>query len=261
MSSASPAKASPNMSQIGPNLQNFNSTNYTASKRKLYLLLVREKLLYPIIPLHACSKNQMSNMQHVQNRATRFITNSSRADHITSIELLRKTNLEPININLQKQAQEIWNSITANTQPASVTRLLVDGDRVLASKYPFSKQSAFLPIDPQYLTAGLRMGSGAGRAQPRRVGSQTHPWPGGNRCSPERLSPMCRGRGSAAIATHITTPTDAKYITPPPSGGRVTSQLSVMPLAGSGKGFFFYNSYTNTNTQNQHHIHNSLPTS
>ena len=127
--------------------KNLSSKN----KRKLYLLLVRAKLLYPIIPLHTCSKSQMSNMQRVQNRATRFITNSSRTDHITSIELHRRTNLEPINITLQRQAQEIWNSITANIQPASLTRISGDDDRVFTKKYPSSKLSAFLQTDPQYL--------------------------------------------------------------------------------------------------------------
>ena len=93
----------------------------------------------------------MSKMQKIQNRATRFITNTRLIDHITSEELHRRTDLEPINIILHKQAQQIWNSIETNVNPSSLTKLAIEEDRTFTQYYPSSKISAFARIDPQYL--------------------------------------------------------------------------------------------------------------
>ena len=78
------------------------------NKRKIYLALVRSKLLYPTIPLHIASKHQMTRLQSLHNRATRFITNNSRLDRMTSETLHHMTNLETVNLYLHRQANDIW---------------------------------------------------------------------------------------------------------------------------------------------------------
>ena len=94
-------------------LSKFRRFQYLSNlnKTKFYLLLVRSKLLYPAIPLHASNWSQMSNMRKVQNSATRFIINARLVDHIISNELHRISNLEPINIMFHKQVQQRWNPI------------------------------------------------------------------------------------------------------------------------------------------------------
>ena len=82
-----------------------------ANKRKLYISLVRSVLTYPIIPLHTVSKTQMLSLQRIQNRATRFITNTSLIDRVSSEHLHDIANLPPINIFLSESAKTLWQRI------------------------------------------------------------------------------------------------------------------------------------------------------
>ena len=86
----------------------------TNTKRQLYLSLFRSQLTYPIIPLHLATKSNMTTMQKIQNRATRFITNTKLSDRITSQTLHEQTQLLPINMFLHNSAINIWNTIEEN---------------------------------------------------------------------------------------------------------------------------------------------------
>ena len=77
----------------------------------LYKTLVLPLLLYPPVPLNAANKTNMSKLQRVQNKAIRFITNTSRREHITSVELHRRVGLEPINVLLHRRALSVWRSL------------------------------------------------------------------------------------------------------------------------------------------------------
>jgi hypothetical protein len=78
------------------------------TKRKLYLSIVRSTLLYPIVPLNAISKTNMTKLQRVQNRASRWITNHRKNDRKTSKFLHEKANLIPINEYLNIQAEKTF---------------------------------------------------------------------------------------------------------------------------------------------------------
>ena len=83
------------------------------NKRKLYIALVRSALTYPIIPLHTASKTALLKLQRVQNKATRFITNTTLLDSISSQTLHDLTNLPPINIYLHEAAKNFWDKLEA----------------------------------------------------------------------------------------------------------------------------------------------------
>ena len=67
-------------------LQRFRNLS-EKNKRKLYLTIVRMQLLYPIIPLNSISKNAHKTLQKVQNKALRFIENTTLNDRIPSTTL------------------------------------------------------------------------------------------------------------------------------------------------------------------------------
>ena len=61
--------------------------------------------------MHTSSRSQISMLQKVQNRATRLITDITKADRQTSGRLHEITGLEPINMTLHKLAKNIWTNI------------------------------------------------------------------------------------------------------------------------------------------------------
>ena len=92
-------------------LQRFRNLS-KKNKRKLYITIVRCKLVYPPIPMHTASKTQISTLQKVQNRATRLITNTTKTDRQRSERLHELAVLEPINVTLHRLAENIWTNIT-----------------------------------------------------------------------------------------------------------------------------------------------------
>ena len=94
-----------------------------ANKRKLYLMLVRSKLIYPCIPLHATNNSQMLKLQRVQNRGINFILGHHRERRDKLEDLHRWTNLKPINVVLQEQATKTWTKIINTYEEESITNL------------------------------------------------------------------------------------------------------------------------------------------
>ena len=115
--------------------KNLNSKN----KRKLYLALVRTKLTYPIVPLHAMSTRQITKLQMVQNQGARFITNTRRIERKTSEYIHQQAELEAVNIYLNKQAEKIWTTITENVKEESLQKLELFEGRTYIKKYPSSR--------------------------------------------------------------------------------------------------------------------------
>ena len=78
------------------------------NRRKLYNAYVDSTLLYPTVPLHATTVTNMTRLQRVQNRGTRYITGHTQLDRLTSQELHRRANLTPINQRLHDRATKLW---------------------------------------------------------------------------------------------------------------------------------------------------------
>ena len=116
------------------------------NKRTLYLALVRSKLLYPIVPIHTVSKTQMLSLQRIQNKATRFITNTSKLDFLTSELLHALTDLEPINIVTHKQAQKIWDNIENKIGINIRNTIQLSPDKTYTSLFPSSYNTALRDI-------------------------------------------------------------------------------------------------------------------
>lgn len=92
-------KAKLNLSQ----LYRFNSAPANV-KRYLYIALIRPILEYPCITLEQSSKTNISKIQKIQNKATRFISNVKLSDKNSSYSLHKINRLEPVNVRLHTLA-------------------------------------------------------------------------------------------------------------------------------------------------------------
>ncbi|KAF9756172.1 hypothetical protein NGRA_3294 [Nosema granulosis] len=77
------------------------------NKKKLYHALVKSVLEYPPVPLHVASKSLTQQMQIVQNKAARIITNIRLREGQTNQTVNELAGLDPINISLHNQASTI----------------------------------------------------------------------------------------------------------------------------------------------------------
>ena len=91
-------------------LQRFRNLS-EKNKRKLYLTIVRPQLLYPIIPLNSISKTAHKKLQKVQNKALRFIENTTLNDRIPSTTLHARNKLPTINTYLHRRAINVWTQL------------------------------------------------------------------------------------------------------------------------------------------------------
>ena len=82
-------------------LQRFKSAP-PKIKRHLYLALIRPILEYPNTQIATSGITNTKKIQRVQDRATRFITNTRLREIKTSRELPKQTRLDPMNIWLNK---------------------------------------------------------------------------------------------------------------------------------------------------------------
>ena len=91
-------------------LQRFRNLS-EKNKRKLYLTIVTPQLLYPIIPLNVISKTPHKKLQKVQNKALRFIENTTLNDRIPSTTLHARNKLPTINTYLHRRAINVWTQL------------------------------------------------------------------------------------------------------------------------------------------------------
>ena len=97
-------------------LYRFKHLN-TKNKLKLYTALVRSILTYPIVPLNTISNASIRKLQRTQNRAVRFITNTSLRERIPSQQLHEQLHLPAINTLIHTHAATTWENIkTHNPQ-------------------------------------------------------------------------------------------------------------------------------------------------
>ena len=69
-------------------------------KKRLYLTLIRPILEYPCLEVHSASLSLLRKLQVVQNKALRFITNTTWRDFVSSEALHLRLKLDPMNIRL-----------------------------------------------------------------------------------------------------------------------------------------------------------------
>ena len=79
-------------------------------------------MTYPPIPLNAISKEQIKNLQLLQNKSVRLITSASPLDLIPTSTLHRRADIPTINQYLNHQANKIWDNIR-NQQRDQYNRL------------------------------------------------------------------------------------------------------------------------------------------
>lgn len=119
------------------NLYRFRDLS-VGNKRKLYYALVKSVLEYPPVPLHVASNTQIKQMQIVQNKAARIITNTRYRDRETNQTVNELAELEPINISLHNQANSIWTKLEQFHNERTRQLLTIDEDRTETSKFPSS---------------------------------------------------------------------------------------------------------------------------
>ena len=113
-------------------LQRFRNLS-EKNKRKLYLTIVRPQLLYPIIPLNSISKTAHKK---VQNKALRFIENTTLNDRIPSTTLHARNKLPTINTYLHRRAINVWTQLQ-NKNPELYDKIKPnEGDPRRHSRFP-----------------------------------------------------------------------------------------------------------------------------
>ena len=95
------------------------------TKRKIYTSIVRPKLEYPPIPLHAVSENQMVKLQRIQNRALRWISGIRYPEVTTNKALHERFEIESLNVRLHNRAKKTWERLEAMEDP--LYQQLVEG--------------------------------------------------------------------------------------------------------------------------------------
>ena len=75
-------------------------------KRRLYSTLIRPILEYPAVQINESGITNRRKLQRIQNKATRFITNSKLLDRRRSETLHNITKLTPVNIRYNKLAKK-----------------------------------------------------------------------------------------------------------------------------------------------------------
>ena len=81
------------------------------NKTKLVKSIIIPTLTYPSVPANVFSDSRMADLQHIQNKALRFITNTSWSDFVRSEALHNRLNFEPINLRIHRLAQRTWEKI------------------------------------------------------------------------------------------------------------------------------------------------------
>jgi hypothetical protein len=130
-------------------LRRFRNLN-AKNKRLIYQALVQSKLTYPAIPLHTISKTQMLKLQRVQNEGLRYVTNTSRQDHVTIERLHEMTDMNPINIILHQQAQRTWTNMTLTMTQDELDKFIPKYGTDYKATFPSSRLIATGP-DPEPL--------------------------------------------------------------------------------------------------------------
>ena len=115
-------------------------------KRTLYLTFVRSSLIYPPIPLHTTSKTSISQLQKIQNKALKFISNTHWSDFIPSKTLHEQFDIPTINTVLHQHARKTWS--TVKTYDPQLSNQLIIPPDATARQHPSFKSSRTLALGP-----------------------------------------------------------------------------------------------------------------
>ena len=78
---------------------------------RLFKALILPIIMYPIIPIHTCSNNQIERLRKIQKQGIRWISNIGRTARINLDTRREILGLEDIMEMLKRLAQDIWKKI------------------------------------------------------------------------------------------------------------------------------------------------------
>ena len=107
-------------------------------KKRLYTTLIRPILEYPAAPMHALTWNNIKKIQTVQNKATRFITNTYYPTVISAENLHTMCNLVPMNVVLHERACAIWRNIGTQNYDMLLRLNQSEKGTLIHKQFPFS---------------------------------------------------------------------------------------------------------------------------
>ena len=76
-----------------------------------YKLAIRPLLAYPPVPLNTIARTPMLKLQRIQNKALRMVFRKDWNDGLLTSELHSKYNLPPLNIFINRLADNIWQRV------------------------------------------------------------------------------------------------------------------------------------------------------
>lgn len=100
-------------------------------RRLLYLTTVRSTLLYPTVPLHVASNQQLGRLEVIQNKGARIVTRTRLLEGKTNEEVGRLAGLEPIREYLDRQAGNLWGKIEIDGELERKLTLVDDRENYL----------------------------------------------------------------------------------------------------------------------------------
>ena len=119
-------------------------------KKTLYKAFVGSVLTYPAIPLHTLRKTPTQQLQSIQNKGIRWITNTRYTDNYTAYGLHEKLNMTPINIQLHNRACKTWNTLVNIGNTTTQTNTVRQNTQHY--RYPLSYEKTLAdPPTPQYI--------------------------------------------------------------------------------------------------------------
>lgn len=138
-------------------LQRFKGLS-TMNKKKLYTMLMRSKLIYPSVPLHAVNGTQLQKMQVVQNKGLNFVI-GPQSRFMTTKEKHESLSLSPINVVLHEQAIKVWRKIEEKIPNDILNRISMPGvqrNPVQNILFPSSREAVRRRVLPRYCTTDPR---------------------------------------------------------------------------------------------------------
>ena len=72
---------------------------------------VNSIITYPIVPLAQLRKSNITNLQKIQNRGTRFITDFKLNDRKSSMYLHELSRLSPLNIRMFERSEKVLDKV------------------------------------------------------------------------------------------------------------------------------------------------------
>ena len=125
---------------------------FTALPEKIKIHLIKAFIIpiltYPAYPLNVLSKNATLKLQRVQNSALRFAYNEKYPYTYTTMELHRKANLLPININIYHRGRRVLNKLVTSINATTYNNIIENND---TQEHSWFRKSFRTLIGPPHL--------------------------------------------------------------------------------------------------------------